>query len=419
MNQQLSQPPGDDASAPWNSPEARDKLFERTKNILLKPSAEWERIDQEPASISGIYRKHVFALAAVPVLAGLIGSLVFGYSALGITYRPPLVPTLVSALLQYGLTLAGVFVLALVINALAPRFEATRNKVQAFKVAAYSATAAWVAGIFEVLPALSMLSILGLYSLYLLYLGLPRLMRAPQKRALGYCVVVVIVMLVLGLVIGGLTSMITRQSLVRTSPGAGGLADILGSARETGSSGSINIPGVGAVQIDRLEEMARPLEELGRALQDPSAAAMQPVEPQVLAALLPERVLGLEATEHSSATTGMGGLGGSHARVWYGSDDNTVSLEIVDMSGALGALAGLMSMEVDRRTASGYERVGRVNGRMTSEEWDSRTGRGTYGVLVADRVMVRARGHGVDIAQLKDVVHGIDFQSLEKAVAAN
>src|SRR5690606_25406984 len=98
MNQQLSQPPGDEASAPWNSPDARDKLFERTKNILLKPSAEWERIDQEPASISGIYRKHVFALAAVPVLAGLIGSLVFGYSALGITYRPPLVPTLVSAL---------------------------------------------------------------------------------------------------------------------------------------------------------------------------------------------------------------------------------------------------------------------------------------------------------------------------------
>ena len=146
MNQQLSQPPGEEASAPWNSPDARDKLFERTKNILLKPSAEWERIDQESASISGIYRKHVFALAAVPVLAGLIGSLVFGYSALGIPYRPPLVPTLVSALLQYGLTLAGVFVLALVINALAPRFEATRNKVQAFKVAAYSATAAWVAG---------------------------------------------------------------------------------------------------------------------------------------------------------------------------------------------------------------------------------------------------------------------------------
>ena len=230
--------------------------------------------------------------------------------------------------------------------------------------------------------------------------------------------VVVVVMLVLGLVLGGLTSMITRQSLVRTSAGAGGLADILGSARETGSSGSINIPGVGAVQIDRLEEMARPMEELGRVLQDPSAAAMQPVEPQVLAALLPASVLGLDATERSSATTGTGGLGGSHARVWYGSDDNTVSLEIVDMSGAMGALAGLMSMEVDRRTASGYERVGRVNGRMTSEEWDSRTGRGTYGVLVADRVMVRARGHGVDIAQLKDVVHGIDFQSLEKAVAA-
>src|SRR3546814_19914555 len=81
----------------------------------------------------------------------------------------------------------GVWVLAWIINALAPTFEATRNPVQAMKVAAYSATAAWVAGVFQIVPSLGWIgAILGLYSLYLLYLGLPILMKAPAAKAMAY-----------------------------------------------------------------------------------------------------------------------------------------------------------------------------------------------------------------------------------------
>src|SRR3546814_4593139 len=69
------------------------------------------------------------------------------------------------------LTIVGVFLFALIIDWLAPRFGGTSSRVQAVKVAAYSATAGWVAGIFALVPSLAMLSILGLYSLYLLYLG--------------------------------------------------------------------------------------------------------------------------------------------------------------------------------------------------------------------------------------------------------
>src|SRR3546814_17909838 len=51
-------------------------------------------------------------------------------------------------------------------------------------VAAYSATAAWVAGVFQIVPSLGWIgAILGLYSLYLLYLGLPILMKAPAANA--------------------------------------------------------------------------------------------------------------------------------------------------------------------------------------------------------------------------------------------
>jgi hypothetical protein len=95
-----------------------------------------------------------------------------------------------------------VYVLALIIDALAPNFGGVSNQVQALKVAAYSSTASWVAGIFGLIPPLSWLGVLGLYSLYLLYLGLPILMKSPPDKAAGYTGVVIIAAIVLFLVIG-------------------------------------------------------------------------------------------------------------------------------------------------------------------------------------------------------------------------
>ncbi|MBA3318680.1 MAG: YIP1 family protein, partial [Gemmatimonadales bacterium] len=75
-------------------------------------------------------------------------------------------------------------------------------RIQALKVAGYSYTASWVAGIFLLIPVLSFLSILGVYSLYLLFLGLPVLMKAPKEKALSYTVVVILAAIVLFMVIG-------------------------------------------------------------------------------------------------------------------------------------------------------------------------------------------------------------------------
>jgi Yip1 domain len=100
------------------------------------------------------------------------------------------------------LTLIVVYVLALIIDALAPTFSGTKSQIQALKVAAYSYTAAWLAGIFALVPGLRFLGILGLYSLYLLYTGLPVLMKSPAEKALGYTVVVILCGIVLSVIIG-------------------------------------------------------------------------------------------------------------------------------------------------------------------------------------------------------------------------
>jgi hypothetical protein len=118
------------------------------------------------------------------------------------TYRVPFGSALAGALVSYVLTLVGTYVLALIIDALAPTFNAQRNQIQALKVAAYSMTAAWVAGIFVIIPMLGVLGILGLYSLYLLYLGLPVLMKASRDKALPYTAVVVVAALVVFFAIG-------------------------------------------------------------------------------------------------------------------------------------------------------------------------------------------------------------------------
>lgn len=178
-------------------------LVDRVKNILLTPRTEWPVIAAEPATVGSLYAGYIIPLAAIGPVAQAIGYSVFGVTVpmMG-TYRTPVGSAITGAVVTFALTLVGVYVLALVIDLLAPTFNGTRDQMQALKVAAYSSTASWLAGIFALIPGLRVLGILGLYSLFLLYLGLPVLMRTPPEKALGYTVVVIIAAIVLFMLIG-------------------------------------------------------------------------------------------------------------------------------------------------------------------------------------------------------------------------
>jgi len=127
--------------------------------------------------------------AAVAVLAGTtIMYLLAGTLHLGL----PSDKGSTGAIIQYVLALIGVYVIAFIIDALAPTFGGRKDFNSAFKVAAYAPTAAWVAGVFALLPILSVLTVPVLYSLYLLYIGLPMLMRTPPERAIGYVIAVIV-----------------------------------------------------------------------------------------------------------------------------------------------------------------------------------------------------------------------------------
>jgi len=190
-------------------------LVDRVKGILMTPRKEWPVIEAESATTASIFSGYIIPLAAIPAIAAFIGMSLVGGSVLGVSFRVPISNGITGGVIRYVLSLVACYVLALIIDALAPTFGGTKSSIQALKVAAYSSTAAWVAGIFAIIPALAVLGLLGLYSLYLLYLGLPVLMKAPQEKAVGYTVVVVLCAIVLFVIVGAVTN---RFMLPSTTP---------------------------------------------------------------------------------------------------------------------------------------------------------------------------------------------------------
>src|SRR6266545_1263040 len=369
-------------------------LVTRAKNICLTPATEWPVIAEEPATTSGLIANYAAPLAAIGAIAGFIGTTIVGTSVpfLG-TYRIPLVTGVVMAIFGFGMALVSAFVLSLIIDALAPTFNAQKSQIQALKLAVYSFTPAWIAGVLRIFPILGILGLFAaLYAVYLLYLGIPRLMKAPAEKAVPYTVVVFVCAIVLTLIMGAIGGLFVGAGL-----GAGGLS----SARATSSD----------VQFDKnspmgkLQQLAKTAEEGNKKMEaaaksgDPNAQAaaaveslgallgggkrVDPVDIEQLKPLVPETFNGLPKTSSKAEVSGIMALAG-----W----------------------AGVEGVSEDDR---GSERTQKVNGRLVHEKTSKTGGSNEYAVVVADRFVVSAKGKGVDVGTLKAAVSAIDLGKLE------
>ena len=188
---------------------AGESMVARIKDLLLRPVPTWDVIQAEESTIEGLYRTWVLPLSAIPAVCGAIGQLGWlgRFSIFGIRFHASFLGIVTRALVTYALGLAFVYVLAVVIDELALRFGGERSRTQAFKLVAYSSTAAWVAGVFALLPGGGLLVALGgLYSLYLLYLGLPKLMRNDPEQTVTYLGLTIAVAIGLAVLFGILSS---------------------------------------------------------------------------------------------------------------------------------------------------------------------------------------------------------------------
>ncbi len=166
-------------------------LIDRVKNILLTPKTEWPTIAAETATPQSIYVPYVLILAAISPVALLLRGGMFGATF---------------AILTYVIALAMLFVLALIVDALAPSFGGEKNFIQSLKLTAYSCTAAWIGGIFNLLPFIGgLLGLLAaLYSLYTFYLGAPVLRKCAAEKAVVFTIVIVVCAFVVGAVLAAI-----------------------------------------------------------------------------------------------------------------------------------------------------------------------------------------------------------------------
>jgi hypothetical protein len=167
------------------------KLIERAKNICVSPQTEWPKIAEEPATIGGIFTGYVMILAAIGAIATILGSLFGG--RMGLTFG------IGAALIGYAIGLVVIFIASLIVNALAPTFDGTKNPVNAMKVVAYSMTPGWLAGVFNIIPFVGGVIVLiaSLYGIYLFYLGLSPNMKNPHEKSVGYTALVIVCYIVL------------------------------------------------------------------------------------------------------------------------------------------------------------------------------------------------------------------------------
>ena len=173
-------------------------IVERVKGILLSPKTEWPKIAAEPMTAQQIYTDWVMILAAIGPIAIAIGwGLTQGFGS-----------SLRFAIANYLIVLLMTGIVALIVDALAPRFGGTKDFVAALKLSGFSYTAAYVAGVLHLLGHFGGILVLVamIYSWYTFYLGAPVLRKCSEDKAVVFTIVVVAIGFVAAMLLSVLAS---------------------------------------------------------------------------------------------------------------------------------------------------------------------------------------------------------------------
>jgi len=407
------------------------KIVERIKAILTTPRTEWPAAAAEPATVQNLYAGYIAIVAALPIIAGFIKGSLIGTGAFGITVRTPIGMGIVGMVLHYVLVLAIVYVVALIINALAPTFGGQKDMVQALKTVAYSWTASWIAGIAVIVPWLGwLIAIAGaIYAIYLLYLGLPHTMKCPPEKAGGYTAVSVIIAIVLSWIVGAIVVGVIGTAAM-TGAAMGGM-HVTGSNGDNVTIDSDSALGKLAAMGQRAEQASKELDAAQKSgdSQAQSAAMgkmmgamagsngnVEALAPDQIKAFLPDSLGSLKRSSLSAERNSAMGMQISQATANYAADNGQhVTLEVSDTGGAKGfmSLAAAMAPEEEKQTDHGYEKTYSADGNLVHEEWDTQSKYGEYSVVVGKRFTVKANGNVDSIDQLKQAVASIDLGKLE------
>ena len=399
-------------------------LVERAKNILITPKTEWDAIAADATPTQGLIVGYVLPLAAVAAVAAFIGQVFVGVSTgfFG-TMRIGLVAGIVGLVFSLVMAVAMVFLIGFLADALAPSFGGQKNMNQAVKVAAYSFTPVWVAGILNIIPLLGILVMLaGLYAIYLLYLGLPKLMKAPQEKAAGYTVVLVLVSIVVWVVVGFFTTLV--------------MAPFMGAAAMMGARTGSQVTFDKDSPMGKLETFGKKMEAAGKKMEAAQQSgdankqmeaalgalgtalsggkSVEPVQVDALKPFVPDKFAGLPRADVRTERKGVSGLMVAKAEADYAEGDKRIELAVTDTGGAAGLLgmAAWLGFQGEKEDSNRRESTRKEGTRVVHEEVDKRGGRSQYTVVLASRYVVSASGNA-ELSALKSAVNNLDLAKLE------
>jgi Yip1 domain len=186
--------------------------------LFFQPKKEWKSIKGERCSIGKCYCSHVLILAAIPAIAGYIGTTQVGWSFGGFeVHKLTTQSALQIAILTYLTMLVAVFSLGKAIHWMGQTYGSKQTLPQAIALAAYAATPLWLMGFFFLYPVLWINMLIGLpalaYTVYLLYTGVPVMMSVTQERGFLFASAVLAVGLVMLVAVLGAMAMLWSMGI--------------------------------------------------------------------------------------------------------------------------------------------------------------------------------------------------------------
>jgi hypothetical protein len=207
-------------------------IVARAKNIILKPTDEWNVIAGEPATVGGLFTGYAMILAAIPLAAGIIFTGALGINAASLggmgggAMEMGFGVIAAMSVVGYVLSLVTLFLMSFLVNAVSPSFNGKSDMVQSTKLMTYASTPTWVAGLVGWIPILGgLISFAAIaYVVYLIYLGLQPVLGVPKEKVAGFTVVIVLIYVVLTVIISGILIGIALSTLLGSGMMGGALS---------------------------------------------------------------------------------------------------------------------------------------------------------------------------------------------------
>gem|GEM_PF-1108010 len=350
----------------------------RVASLLLSPGAGWAQIADEPTGPLALGLGYVAPLALIPTLAILVSLGLVGVEAGGEVYRVAWTSLAPAAIVFFCLTLAGVFLFAVLVSLIAPLFGGVRDYARAFRLVAYAITPAMLAGLPACLSQLQIFALLGAsYSLYLLFTGAPRLLHPSPEAGVNLSLTVTLAALAASVPVG-LAVMLTAAPTGRLFPG---------------------LPRMSVASVSDMSPSPAP--GGGPGLSPGAREAVRLMTGADLRAAAPAELAGTARVAVGYERSGLPGERTVRLEAEYRQGPRRLVLEIIysPVIARVIGFGGPATSEYDRASADGYTRRLREGGELIVSDWDNASGTGSYGRLLEDCFYVRVRGGGGGLSE--------------------